>query len=325
MTDHYRPRTEDEAAGIDEAADRRRDVLGLAAVMAAVAGVPDEENSALAALDEAGHEARDLDEVAGPRAQSGGGDLARGHTPGPRLRSLADHATTTGTVPLGWDTWRDTPVLWDEAGHLAIHSDQPDRVHEAAHLATAVAVHLVQVHGPHAVTLVDATPGHTAHATAQWWAPLQAAGVDVRPLAVDPGHAVAALAAAADPLHRINPGRTHRPARFLVLLRADHLVDALADAGHHGYAAAARYALALIHARGAAHGIHRVATHAGDPARGPAPGGVASLSAPDGDRAWSYMARFTPHPAEVAAGPPSPRVAVTPPVDPAWWAAHLAQ
>lgn len=47
--------------------------------------------------------------------------------------------------------------------------------------------------------------------------------------------------------------------------------------------------------------------------------------APDRDRAWSYMAKFTPHPAEVAAGPPSPRVAVTPPVDPAWWAAHLAR
>lgn len=266
-----------------------------------------------------------LNVVAGPRAEFGGWELARGAAPGPRLRSLVNHAATTGTVPLGWDAWRAEPVVWDTVGHLAIHSDDEDRVHEAAHLATAVAVHLVQVHGPHAVTLVDATPGHTAHTTAQWWAPLVDAGMDVRPLVVDPGHAVAALAAAADPLHRPNPGRTHRPARFLVLLRSDHLVDALAGTGHHGYAAAARYALALIHARGAAHGIHRVATHAGDPARGPAPGGVASLSAGGRDRAWSYMEKFTPVPAEVVAGPPSPRVAVTPPVDPAWWAAHLAQ
>lgn len=267
-------------------------------------------------------EAAALDEVAGPRAQFGLDELARGHTPGPRLRSLADHAAVTDTIPLGWDAVTDEPVVWDGAttGHLAVHTDEGDRVHEADAVALAVAVQAVQVHGPRAVTLVDARPGQNPRTNARWWAPLVAAGMDVRPLEVDPARAVAAVATAADPLHH---RRAHEGRRFVVVLRSDRLVDALEDAGRFAYAAATRYALALIHARGGAHGVHLVASHVGPPRQVRPPATMASLWSPGAHEPWALARQYTPHPAEVFAGPPDTRVAVPPPVDPAWWAQTL--
>lgn len=295
--------------------------MSLAAVMLAALDVPDEDNYALA-------EVAQLEGLAGPSARAKEVDaLWRGHTPRPRPLSLLAAADESGRVPVGWNAWTDEPVLWDQtSAHLALHTDDPACLDEGAHAATAVAVHLVRRYGPDAVTLVDADPAaNTADpadraAARRRWAPLAEAGMNVHPLAADLGRAVGALAAVAGTaLARPYPPGDEAP-RYLVLLHAHRLLPTLAGAGEHAYAAAARDTLRIIRNHGSRRRVHLVASHLGAPPRTRDP--LASLSTPDSGE-WSFMKEFSDVPAQVLAGPPSPRVVLPGPVSSAWWAAHL--
>lgn len=170
-------------------------------------------------------------------------DLARAGRP-----SLFASSTRAGVPTLGWVHGTNDPAFWGGTDHLGIHSPHPERGPQLVHVATLVAVQLVRLHGPDAVMVIDADPA-TAD-TPDHWAPLQEAGVHIRPVAVDPGKAVGDLAALANTVtarHRPGPARRlHPDPRFVVILSGDLVGPLLSAYGLPGYAVAARDALRII-------------------------------------------------------------------------------